>query len=446
MSLSTGVTHKLLIALVLISTIIAPKTNAQTQKVETKDRDRGLSMLGIVKNRIKSNYYDPNFRGMDLDARFKTAEEKIKEASSVGQIFGVIAQVLSELDDSHTFFIPPNRSYDTDYGWTMQIIGERCYVSSVVKDSDAEAKGLKPGDEVLEVGGHQVNRAILWKLQYLYNTLRPQPSLRVLLRNPNGEQRQLDLLAKQKQGKKVVNLTDYNEYMNLVRKSEREAQLGRDPFKSYGDQLLIWKMHEFDLSDSEIDAAMSKVKKHKALVLDLRGNSGGWITTITRLLANLFDHDVKVGDTKFRKETKPLIAKSRGEKAFNGKVTVLVDSRSASAAEILARVIQLEKRGTVIGDQTSGAVMTSLQYHEQVGLDIVVFFSVSVTVADLIMSDGVSLEHRGVTPDQIRLPTAEDLAAGRDVVMSYAASLEGITLDPVEAGKLFPEKPRVTRN
>jgi C-terminal processing protease CtpA/Prc len=76
----------------------------------------------------------------------------------------------------------------------------------------------------------------------------------------------------------------------------------------------------------------------------------------------------------------------------------------------------------------------------------VVFFGVSVTVADLIMSDGSSLEHRGVTPDQVRLPTAEDLAAGRDVVMSYAASLEGVTLDPVEAFKLFPEKPRVPRN
>jgi C-terminal processing protease CtpA/Prc len=446
MNLRSGVAHKLLIAALLVFTLIAPAGSAYGQKVEAKDRDRGLSMLGIVKNRLKSNYYDPNFRGMDLDTRFKTAEEKIKEATSVGQIFGIIAQVLAELDDSHTFFIPPNRTYDTDYGWTMQIIGDRCYVSSVVKDSDAEAKGVKAGDEVLEVGGHQVNRAILWKLQYLYNTLRPQPSLRVMLRSPNGEQRQLDLLAKQKQGKKIVNLTDYNEYMNLVRKSEREAELGRDPFKSYGDQLLIWKMHEFDLSDSEIDAAMSKVKKHKALVLDLRGNSGGWITTITRLLANLFDHDVKVGDTKFRKETKPLIAKSRGEKAFNGKLTILVDSRSASAAEILARVVQLEKRGTVIGDQTSGAVMTSLQYNEQVGLDIVVFFGVSVTVADLIMSDGSSLEHRGVTPDQVRLPTAEDLAAGRDVVMSYAASLEGVTLDPVEAFKLFPEKPRVPRN
>lgn len=211
---------------------------------------------------------------------------------------------------------------------------------------------------------------------------------------------------------------------------------------SFGDQLLIWKMHEFDLEDSEIDGVMSKARKHKALILDLRGNGGGWLTTVTRLLANLVDHDVKIGDLKTRKETKPMVAKSRGEKAFNGKLTILTDSGSASAAEVLARTIQLEKRGTVIGDQTAGAVMTAQHYHDQSGFDVVVFFGVSITVADLIMPDGISLEHRGVTPDQVRLPTAEDLAAERDVVLSYAASLEGVTLDPVQAYKFFnPPKP-----
>ena len=162
------------------------------------------------------------------------------------------------------------------------------------------------------------------------------------------------------------------------------------------------------------------------------------MTTITRLVSNLFDRDVKIADSKFRKETKPLIAKTRGEKAFAGKLIVLVDSRSASAAELLARTVQLEKRGIVIGDRTAGAVMTSRMYPHQVGIDVVIFFAVSVTVSDLIMADGNSLEHHGVTPDELKLPTAEDLANNRDAVLSYAASLSGVVLDPVEAGKFFP--------
>ena len=387
---------------------------------------------------MKKNYYDPNFRGMNLDARFKTASEKIKEATSVGQIFGVIAQVLVDLDDTHTYFIPPSRTVETDYGWTMMAIGDRCYVSSVDEGSDAEAKGVKPGDEVLQAGGYGAERANLWKIIYLFNTLRPQPGIRVVLRSPNAQPREVDLLAKQKQGQRVTDLTDYNVYMDMVRKAQRDARLGRDLFMSFRDEVLIWKMNEFDLSEAQVDDAMSRARKHKTLILDLRGNSGGWVTTITRLVSNLFDRDVKIADSKFRKETKPLIAKTRGEKAFAGKLIVLVDSRSASAAELLARTVQLEKRGIVIGDRTAGAVMTSRMYPHQVGIDVVIFFGVSVTVSDLIMADGNSLEHHGVTPDELKLPTAEDLANNRDAVLSYAASLSGVVLDPVEAGKFFP--------
>src|SRR5215468_9328422 len=123
MSLHSRTPRKLLVAAVLCLMAVTPLPIARAQKVEAKDRDRGLSMLRMVKDKLQKNYYDPTFRGMDLDARFKTAEDKIKEASSVGQIFGVIAQVLVELDDSHTFFMPPSRANETDYGWTMQMIG-----------------------------------------------------------------------------------------------------------------------------------------------------------------------------------------------------------------------------------------------------------------------------------------------------------------------------------
>src|SRR5215510_6507122 len=115
----------------------------------------------------KNNYYDLNYHGIDLEARFKAADEKMQQAQSVGQVFGIIAQALLDFDDSHTFFLPPGRSNSLEYGWQMQAIGDRCYVVAVKPGSDAEAKGLKPGDEVLSIGGFKPTRELMWKLNYL---------------------------------------------------------------------------------------------------------------------------------------------------------------------------------------------------------------------------------------------------------------------------------------
>ena len=121
-----------------------------------------------------------------------------------------------------------------------------------------------------------------------------------------------------------------------------------------------------------------------------------------------------------------------------GGFAVLMDSESASASELLARIIQLEKRGFIVGDRSSGRVMEAKLYPHEVSLGSPISYAVEVTEADLLMADGKSLEHVGVEPDILVLPTDQDLANKRDPALANAASLVGVHLTPEEAGTILP--------
>lgn len=409
----------------------------QTPKDIERDRNRGVVMLSLVKDYIKEFYYDPGYHGMDLNIRFKAAEDHIREAANLSQILGIIAQVMVELNDSHTFFIPPSRPVDVDYGWKMQMIGDSCFITVVDSGSDAETQGLNPGDEVLSLDGYRPTRASIWKMEYNYEVLRPQPGKRIVVRTPAGQQRELALKAKIEKRSKQINPEEW--FNQLSKDQEDEKKLPR--YFDLGENAIVWKLRHFDLTESRIGEMMKRARQHKGLIIDLRGNSGGEVAALQKLLGYFFDHEVTVGEMKRRKDSKPLKAKSHGENEFKGKLAVLVDSNSASAAELFARVIQLEKRGVVIGDRSAGAVMVSNFRPGALG-DMssgnMVFYGASIAVADLIMSDGKTLEHVGIIPDELVLPTAADLAAKRDPVLARGAAILGVELAPEKAGGLFP--------
>jgi carboxyl-terminal processing protease len=409
------------------------------QQISSLDRDRAQEMLKVVADEVRKHYYDPKMHGIDWDAKVAEAKQKIEKTNSMNMALSEIAVVLASLNDSHTFFLPPQHSNRFDYGWEYQMVGEHCFVTQVRPRSDAEAKGVKPGDEIMLLDGYRPDRDNLWKMQYTFSVLRPQPGFRLGLQDPAGNQRQVDVLARIREGKRVTDLTAGagNDIWNVAREQENSEHLMRARYAERGDQLIVLKVPEFIFSVTEVDNMIDKVRKYPALIVDLRGNPGGSVETLKNLVGGLFDKDVKIADRVGRKETKPEVAKA-GRHPFSGKLVVLVDSRSASAAELFARVIQLEKRGVVVGDRTSGSVMEARHYNEKIGVDTVLFYGASVTESDLVMTDGKSLEHRGVTPDETVLPSAADLAAGRDPVMARAAELLGVKVTPEEGGKFFP--------
>jgi C-terminal processing protease CtpA/Prc len=396
-------------------------------------------MLKNVAGEVRKHYYDPKFHGLDWDAKIAETKTKIDGAPSWNVAMSHIAGLFDALNDSHTMFYPPSHVARTEYGFEYQIIGDRAFITQVRPGSDAQAKGVKPGDQLLGLNNFGVNRNTLWRLRYAFNTLRPQMTMSLVLQDQEGNQRKVDAAAKISEGKRQLNLAANGgaDLWDLIRQSEGQSHSMRTRYVEYGDALIIVKFPQFDASVDGVEGILGKAKKHQALILDLRGNRGGYVDTLRNLVGGVFDKEIKLYDPVGRQDNKPLMSRSMGNK-FNGKLIVLVDSDSASAAEIFARVVQLENRGTVIGDLTSGAVMTARHYSEQMGADAKLFYAASITEADVIMKDGKSLEHVGVTPDEVSLPTPQDMASGRDPVLAHAAELAGVKITPEDAWKAFP--------
>lgn len=429
----------------LIVVLCLGGTHSWPQKITKMERSQVLDMLQQISPDIQKHYYDPKFHGVDWAAQVAEATKKIDAADSMPRAVTAVASAVTSLDDSHTFFLPPAYAAHFDYGWQGQMVGDRCFVMQVRPGSDAEKKGLKPGDELMAINGFTPTRDDFWKMQYVFKMLRPQPSLVLDVRDPAGQQRRLEILTKIVPQQRILNMTGTEGSFNVwdeIRQEENEDHLGRARFNSVGD-VGILKLPSFMFDISDVDRMMGWARKDKALVIDLRGNPGGYVKTLQYLIGATFEKEVKIGDRVGRSDHKPMIAKPH-DHSFTGKLVVLVDSKSASAAELFARVVQLEKRGTVMGDRSSGSVMEAKRYSYSGGTDTVIYFGASITDADIVMTDGKSLEHTGVTPDEVVLPSAADLADGRDPVLAHAVETLGGKLTPEAAGKLFPyEWPKI---
>ncbi|HLX00195.1 MAG TPA: S41 family peptidase [Candidatus Acidoferrales bacterium] len=408
----------------------------QLQKITDSQRADTEVMLINLRDAVKKNYYDPAYHGLDIDARYKTYKEKLIKAETLGDAFRTVAAFLSGLDDPHTCFIPPTPIYQAQRAYKMQMFGDACFITHVRPESDA-AKKLHPGDQVMTLDGFGINRKDLWQLEYYLYQLAPKRASEFTLRDPSGTVRKERVLTKYLEGRELWNLTTHIERQDLKSEMDNERSIWRNRYVERED-VMIWKMPQFLYLDSRIDYLIGLARKHATLILDLRGNPGGSMDVLEHMIGSFFDRDVQVAVRVGRKDKKPQMARTVGKNIFTGNLIVLVDSNSGSTAELFARVIQLEHRGTVLGDHSSGSVMEARFYRFSAGVNTLVSFGAFVTEADLIMSDGKSLEKTGVTPDEIILPTPSQLAGGEDPVLARAAELAGIKLDGLAAGKLFP--------
>jgi C-terminal processing protease CtpA/Prc len=398
------------------------------------DRERALGILDNLSKGIQDNYYDPKLSGVNWDAAIANAKIKIAQANSLNDALAQVAVAVSALNDSHTTFRPPHRPFSLDFGFQYQMFWSRCFITHVKSGSDAEVKGLKPGQELLTIDGVSPHRQNLWSIEYLNYVLDPRPEMMLEVQGPSEDKRKLVVEAKVTPMSDLAYRPGAGILYDMIRKDENLEHLMRMQWVQIGD-VVILKFPWFYYNADTFYVLGDKIRKAKALMVDVRGDSGGAEETLSYFVGMFFDKDLKMFDRVQRKKTVPQIAKREHHIYFPGKLIVLVDSESASAAERFARIMQLEKRGTVVGDRSSGLVMEASNFDFfSSGVD----YGAEITIANLIMADGKSLEHRGVNPDETLFPDPSDLAAGRDPVLAHAAQELGVELTPEVAGKLFP--------
>ncbi|OLE67375.1 MAG: hypothetical protein AUG09_02775 [Acidobacteria bacterium 13_1_20CM_2_68_7] len=216
---------------------LTPVSPAHSDDLSRFEKERGRMMLGIIRKDLDKYYYDESFHGVKLDEVFKEASGKIDQAQSLSRLLGVISLPLLELDDSHTFFIPPERSARFQFGWQMQAIGDRCYVTSVQEGSDAQAKGLKQGDRVISVNDREPVRENLWAITYAHRVLAPRTTLPMVVQSPGEEPRRIEVAAKIQERKRIRRSDSPFDLGDQIREFEDEAYLTRHRFEEVEDGL-----------------------------------------------------------------------------------------------------------------------------------------------------------------------------------------------------------------
>ncbi len=255
-----------------------------------------------------------------------------------------IPDILASLDP-HSVYIPAseleatNDDLESSFGGVgvmFQILNDTVNVIEVVAGGPAESVGLLPGDMILEADGKKLSGANATTDQ-VFSTLRGKEGTKVkvnIKRKSSAKPVTYEITRGQIPSNSVDAAYMIADGTGYVRVSKFARNTYNEFFTALGDL---------------------KAKGAEKFIVDLRGNSGGFMDQAIFMANEFLPSGKMIVYTKGRTPENETVAVSNGSGHFqDSEIVVLVNEYSASASEIFAGAIQDNDRGLVIGRRTFG--------------------------------------------------------------------------------------------
>ena len=245
----------------------------------------------------------------------------------------------------------------------------RITVIAPIPDTPAANAGIQPGDLILEVNGQSTVDMSVTEVV-------------LLIRGPTGTTVSITVLHKEAAEPVTLEIT------------RAEIQIKSAILEMVGDYAHITITNFTELTDNDLTPILNTIIQNnaKGIVLDLRSNPGGLVSTVVQVASHFIDRGV-VLSVVYRDGSKDSDSVNPFALKVDLPMVVLVDAYSASGSEVLAGALQDYKQATIAGNTTygKGSVNQIIPLSDGSGIYI--------TIARWATPNGNLIEGKGIQPD-----------------------------------------------
>ncbi|MSU65120.1 MAG: hypothetical protein EXS38_03225 [Opitutus sp.] len=377
----------------------APKSRVSLAGLEPGQAQRAthnLEVFNSVWDLVNRKHFDPRLQGLDWKAAGAQYGPVATAAPNDTKLYATLNTMLGALHDSHTHALMPTQVVERKTrlrartGFNMVRIEGRWVVREVLPETPAAEAGVQPGWIVVARNGVLL-------------------SARVDFHPGDGEVAGWDFLDGRDQA------------VALRLRARRLSTAARQISRELEGGFIYLRFDEFDGTDRRWLARQLRV--HAAapgVVVDLRFNPGGETFSLGIVIGEFFDRGVSCGTFITRSGSRDVKNSWQlGSANYRGRVVVLVDGGTGSAAEIFSAILQDQGRATLVGRKTAGAVLASWFHGLPDGGEL------QLSREDYLTPKGRRIEGNGVEPEVWVTRTLDDLRAGRDPDLAAALRVLG---------------------